>query len=411
MAAQDGNGPQPYAAYLQTVVRKGLLEGELPIVTTNPNWLEEEARQKMPKEGFDYIIGGAGESATMDANRLAFRQWKIVPRVLKPTTPRDLSVTIFGQKFDVPVLMAPVGINSLFHQDKEIGVAQACAALHVPFTLSTASQSTLEEVAAATPESPKWFQLYWPNDDEVTASLLKRAKDNGYTALVVTLDTWTLAWRPHDLDTANVPFLLGKGDANGFSDPVFRRKFAEMSDGGTPEDNLLRAALYWNAMAFPGTSHSWEDLKLLKKHWDGPIILKGILSVEDAELAVEHGIEGIIVSNHGGRQIDGAIATLDVLPEIVDAVGSKLTVMMDSGIRTGADILKALALGAKAVFVGRPVVYGLGINGKEGAEAVLAGLLADLDLTMGFAGAQTIADLKRSMLRKIQHSGDVKSSH
>jgi isopentenyl diphosphate isomerase/L-lactate dehydrogenase-like FMN-dependent dehydrogenase len=306
--------------------------------------------------------------------------------------------------------MAPVGVNSLFHEDKEIGVAQACAALHVPFTLSTVSESTFEEVAAAVPESPRWFQLYWPNDDEITASLLKRAKDNGFTALVVTLDTWTLAWRPHDLDTANVPFLLGQGDANGFSDPVFRRKFAEMSDGGTPEDSMVQAAMYWIGETFPGVSRSWEDLKILKKHWDGPIILKGILSVEDAVLAAEHGMDGIIVSNHGGRQIDGAIATLDVLPEIVDAVGSKLTVMMDSGIRTGADIIKALALGAKAVLVGRPVIYGLGINGKEGAEAVLAGILADLDLTMGFAGVQNIAGLKRAMLRKIQHSGDIKSS-
>ncbi|KAL7946343.1 FMN-dependent dehydrogenase [Trichoderma barbatum] len=410
MADEGGDGPQPYAAYLRAILQKGVLAGELPIVTTNPNLLEEQAKKKMTKAGFDYIIGGAGESATMDANRLAFRQWKIVPRVLKPTTPRDLSVTIFGQKFDVPVLMAPVGVNSLFHEDKEIGVAQACAELKVPFTLSTASQSTIEEVAAAIPESPRWFQLYWPNDEEITASILKRAKENGFTALVVTLDAWTLAWRPSDLDTANIPFFLGQGDAIGFSDPVFRRKFAEMTDGGTPEELTLQAAVYWIGTTYSGTCRSWEDLKILKKHWDGPIILKGILSVEDAELAVEHGMDGIIVSNHGGRQIDGAIATIDILPEIVDAVGSKLTVMMDSGIRTGADIVKALALGAKAVFVGRPVVYGLGINGKEGAKAVLAGLLADLDLTMGFVGVKSIAELKRSMLRKIQHSGDVRSN-
>lgn len=410
MADQDGDGPQPYAAYLRTVIQKGLLAGELPVVTTDPNQLQEQARKAMPKAGFDYILGGAGEAATMDANRLAFRQWKIIPRVLKPTTPRNLSVTLFGQKYDVPILMAPIGVQSLFHKDKEIGVAQACANLRVPFTLSTVSQSTFEEVAAAAPGSPKWFQLYWPSDEELTASLLKRAKDNGYTALVVTLDTWTLAWRPTDLDTANVPFLVGVGDANGFSDPVFRRKFAEMSDGGTPEDNLVQAAMYWIGNTFPGVSRSWEDLKILKKHWDGPIILKGILSVEDAILAAEHGMDGIVVSNHGGRQIDGAIGTLDVLPEIVDAVGSKLTVMMDSGIRTGADILKALTLGAKAVFVGRPVVYGLGINGKEGAEAVLAGLLADLDLTMGFTGVQSIGELNKSILRKIQHAGDIKSS-
>lgn len=305
--------------------------------------------------------------------------------------------------------MAPIGVQSWFHDDKEIGTAKACANLRVPFTMSTAAASGIEELANAV-EGPRWFQLYWPMDEEITASILKRAKDNGFTALVVTLDTWTLAWRPYDLDAASVPFIVGEGDEVGFTDPVFRRKFAERSDGGTPEEDRIQAAMYWCSEVFPGVSRSWDDLKILKKYWDGPIILKGVMSVEDAKLAITHGMDGIVVSNHGGRQIDGAVASLEVLPEIVDAVGNQLTVLLDSGVRTGADILKALAFGAQGVFVGRPVVYGLGIDGTAGAEAVLAGLLADLDLTMGFAGARTISDLRRTMLRKVRYSGDIKSN-
>ncbi|POR33237.1 Putative lactate 2-monooxygenase PB1A11.03, partial [Tolypocladium paradoxum] len=406
----DDNERVPYAAYLQTVMQKGVLAGQLPVVTTNPNRLEEQARKTMPQKGFDYIKGGAGESATMDANRLAFRQWNIVPRMLRPTNPRDLGVTLFGQKYDTPLLMAPIGVQSLYHPDKEIGTANACAALRVPFTLSTASSTGIEELVKASPDGPKWFQLYWPTDEEITASILGCAKSNGFKTLVVTLDTWTLGWRPWDLDTANVPFVVGEGDEVGFQDPVFRRKFAERSDGETPEENKISAAMYWISESFPGVSRSWEDLGLLRRHWDGPIVLKGVLSVDDARLAVRHGMDGVIVSNHGGRQVDGAVATLDVLPEIVDAVGDHIAVLFDSGIRTGADMVKALALGAKAVFVGRPVVYGLGIDGAAGAEAVLAGLLADLDLTMGLAGVKSIAELQRPMLRRAQYPGDVKSN-
>lgn len=300
--------------------------------------------------------------------------------------------------------MAPVGIQAWYHEEKEVGTARACDALGVPFCMSTAAASSIEEVAAAN-HGPKWFQLYWPQDDEITASILGRAKSNGFQALVVTLDAWTLAWRPDDLDNAAVPFPVGEGDEVGFSDPVFRRKFAERSDGDTPEDNPIAAATYWVSEVFPAVSRSWKDIEILRKYWDGPIILKGILCAEDAVLAVEYGLDGIVVSNHGGRQIDGSVASLEVLPEIVDAVAGRLTVMLDSGVRTGADIFKGLALGASGVFVGRPVVYGLGINGKEGAEAVLAGLLADLDLTMGFAGVRTVAELNRSMLRRSRKIG------
>ncbi|KAF6841134.1 FMN-dependent dehydrogenase [Colletotrichum plurivorum] len=400
----------PYASYAVSIYQNGIIAGQLPIVTTDPNGLQEQAKKAMGKESFGYVFGGAGELSTMDANRLAFRQWKIVPRFLRPTNPRDLRTELFGVTYDSPVLMAPIGVQGIFHEDKETGLASACAELRVPYTLSTAATSTIEEVAEASGDNHCWFQLYWPMDDDITGSLLRRARASGYKVLVVTLDTVTMAWRPVDLDSAFLPFATGTGNAVGFSDPVFRKKFAAENDGDEVEDNVISASRAWISQAFPGDHHTWEDLALLKKHWDGPIVLKGVLSVEDAKLAVQHGVSGIIVSNHGGRQLDGGVASLEMLPEIVEAVGDKITVMFDSGIRTGADIIKALALGANAVFIGRPAIYGLGIAGKEGAKAVIAGLLADLDLTMGLSGFKSVSDLKPSILRQVRYGGDLKAN-
>lgn len=322
--------------------------------------------------------------------------------------------------------MAPVGVQSAYHQDAETGVATACAELGVPFICSTASSTSIEDIAssadAAFAESesgsnssnntaPRWFQLYWPVSDGLTASLLSRARASGCTALVVTLDTFTMAWRPLDLDAGFLPFATGTGNAIGFSDPVFRKQFADAEDGDTPESNPVLASRAWTTEVFSGGAHEWSELATLRRLWgDGPILLKGVLSVQDALLARRAGVDGIIVSNHGGRQLDGAIPSLEVLPEIVDAVGKDMTVLFDSGIRTGTDVMKALALGAKAVLVGRPIIYGLGIAGKEGAKHVLAGLLADLDQSMGLAGVQTVGELDRGILRKVLYGGDVKSS-
>lgn len=331
--------------------------------------------------------------------------------------------------------MAPVGVQAAYHPDGEKGVAKACASLNVPFIYSTASATPLEDVALAadlsvnqpvestsgatraeptsqgTATAPRWFQLYWPLDDAITASLLDRARAAGCDALVVTLDTFTMSWRPLDLDAGYLPFAQGVGNALGFSDPVFRKKFAEQFDGDAVEDNVMMASRMWLGEVFSGYAHRWEDLATLRRLWgDKPIVLKGVLSVQDAEMAVRSGVDGIIVSNHGGRQLDGAVPSLEMLPEIVDAVGDRLEVLFDSGVRTGADILKALALGAKAVLVGRPVIYGLGVAGSEGARHIMAGLLADVDQSMGLAGVQNVAELNRSMLRRINYGGDVKSS-
>ena len=300
---------------------------------------------------------------------------KMIPRMLRPTTHRDLTVEIFGEKHETPIFVAPVGVQSIFHHDKESGVAEIAAEIGVPYILSTASSTTIEDVAKASGDGKRWYQLYWPQDDDITISLLKRAKASGFKVLVVTLDTWALAWRPADLDNGFVPFSAGIGDNVGFSDPVFRRKFKEKHNKEV-DDDLLLASVEWVKDVFSGASHTWDQIELLKREWDGPIVLKGIQHVEDAKMAVEAGVHGIIVSNHGGRQLDGAVGSLEVLPEIVEAVGDKITVLFDSGIRTGVDIIKALCLGAKGVLIGRPFVYGLAIGGKAGARDVLKGLLA-----------------------------------
>ncbi|KAI4092872.1 MAG: hypothetical protein Q9206_001551 [Seirophora lacunosa] len=232
-------------------------------------------------------------------------------------------------------------------------MAEIATEIGLPYILSTAASSSIEEVAKANGDGVRWFQLYWPQDNEITKSLLNRAKSNGYKVLIVTLDTWALAWRPADLDNAYIPFASGIGDQTGFSDPVFRSKFAAKHDNKTPEDDVFLASREWEADVFSGAAHTWEELELLKQEWDGPIVLKGIQHVEDAKKAVEMGMQGIVVSNHGGRQLDGAIGSLEVLPEIVEAVGDKLTVLFDSGVRTGADVIKALCLGAKGVLIGR----------------------------------------------------------
>ncbi|KAH7021848.1 FMN-dependent dehydrogenase [Ilyonectria destructans] len=399
---QSDTRRQPYASHILKLYENGVLSNRLPVITTNPNGLEEQARKAMEEKGFKYIYGGAGELSTMDANRLAFRQWKIIPRVLKPTNPRDLTVELFGAKYDSPILMAPVGVQGMFHKPGERGLIGACTELGVPYTLSTAATSSFESIGEFCGSHPHWYQLYWPKDNDITQSLLLRAKHSGFSTLVVTLDTVTVAWRPHDLDIANLPFLEAIGNAVGFSDPVFRDKFRAKT-GKTPEEDKLGASRYWMSEIFTAEHHTWEDLKLLRENWDGPIILKGVLSVEDALLALRYGVDGLVVSNHGGRQIDGGVASLEMLPEIVDSVGDKTTIMFDSGIRTGSDIIKALALGAQAVFVGRPALYGLGIAGEEGAYEVLAGLLTEMDQCMAIAGFKTISELKKSILRKVQY--------
>jgi L-lactate dehydrogenase (cytochrome) len=293
------------------------------------------------------------------------------------------------------VLLAPVGVLSIAHADGELAVARAAAAAGLPMVLSTASSFSIEDVAAAGGEGPRWFQLYWPKDRDMAVSFLERAAAAGYTTLVVTLDTRTLGWRPHDLDQSYLPFLRGIGVANYFTDPVFQRNVG----GPITEENRDAAILYWVAN-YSDLTLTWDDLSFLREHWAGAIVLKGIQHPDDARRAVDAGMEGIIVSNHGGRQVDGAIGSLDALPGVVDAAGTEITVLFDSGIRTGADVVKALALGARAVLVARPYVYGLALGGEDGVRHVLRCLLAETELTMALAGATQVDDLTPGLLTR-----------
>ncbi|HWM06707.1 MAG TPA: lactate 2-monooxygenase [Actinophytocola sp.] len=382
-----------FGSYQNEIYLQGLAD-QVPAFTTDGSALEEVARGRLESGPFGYVAGGAGAGATVRANRAAFDRWRIVPRMLTDATKRDLSTTVLGTSMPAPVLLAPVGVQSIVHPDGELATARAAAALGVPMVLSTASSHSIEEVAESNGDGPRWFQLYWPNDNDVAISFLRRAKAAGYTTLVLTLDTWTLAWRPMDLDQAYLPFIRGIGTAIPFSDPAFRAGLEK-----APEEDQTSAILRWIPM-LTGTDRRWDQLPFLREHWDGPIVLKGIQHIDDARRAADAGMDGIVVSNHGGRQVDGAVGALDMLPEIAAAVGDRITVLFDSGVRTGADIVKALSLGAQAVLIGRPYVYGLALGGEDGVRHAVRGLLADFDLTLGLSGHRTPAELDGDAVRR-----------
>ncbi|MFZ1995191.1 MAG: alpha-hydroxy-acid oxidizing protein, partial [Solirubrobacteraceae bacterium] len=330
-------------------------------------------------EAADYVCGGAGTGDTMRANEDAFRRWRIVPRMLRDVSARDLSMTVLGTACPAPVALAPVGVQTIVHADGEQASARAASAVGLPMAVSTMSTTTMEEIAHAG-DGPKWFQLYWPSDRDLAASFLARAEGAGYRAIIVTLDTFLPGWKPRDLQRAWQPFLQGVGIANYLHDPVFRARLAK------PPEEDLRAAVGEFVGVFTNPRLTWADLEFLRSRTTLPIALKGILHPEDARAAREHGMDAVVVSNHGGRQVDGAIATLDALPAIVDAVGEDMDVLLDSGVRSGADVVKALALGADAVLVGRPYVWGLAVGGEAGVLATLRTILAELDLTIGLSG-------------------------
>jgi lactate 2-monooxygenase len=383
----------PLANYANEIYLQGLGD-VLPAFTTDTSRLEESARSVMEPGPFWYVAGGAGSGATVRANRDAFDRWRLVPRMLRDATNRSLATTVLGTSMPAPVLLGPVGVQSIIHPEGELATARAAAEVGLPMVMSTASSYSIEDVAESSGDGARWFQLYWPNDPDVCASFLRRAEAAGFTTLVVTLDTWLLGWRPRDLDQSYLPFIRGTGLAVYFSDPVFRAGLDK-----APEDDLMAALLRWLPM-FAGTDKSWDDLPFLREHWSGPIVLKGIQHVNDARRAADAGMDGIIVSNHGGRQVDGAIASLDALPAIAEAVGERLTVLFDSGVRTGSDVLKALALGADAVLIGRPYAYGLAHGGQDGVRHVLRSLLADLDLAMALSGHRSVGELTTDSLAR-----------
>jgi lactate 2-monooxygenase len=377
---------QQLESYQDEIYLTGLT-GTVPGLPTDLHQLEDAARAVMAPRAFGYVAGAAGSGETARENLQAFRRWRIVPRMLTDVSTPSYSTRLLDTDLKVPFLLAPVGVLGIAHPDGELAVARAAAAAGVPMILSTAASAAMEDVAAANRDGQRWYQLYWPKDRAVAASMLGRAESVGYRVLVVTLDTRMLAWRPRDLDHGYLPFLQGTGIQNYLSDPAFQ------AGQVTSVDDDLQTAILRYTQIFGDLSLTWEDIPFLREHWHGPIVLKGILSVADAQRAAQSGVAGIVVSNHGGRQVDGAIAALDALPGIAQAVGSKLAVLFDSGVRGGADMIKALALGAQAVLLGRPYVYGLALGGEAGVRHVLRALRNDFELTMRLAGLGSLSEL------------------
>jgi lactate 2-monooxygenase len=367
-----------------------LVQNAIYIAQAPPEWpiaaddWERAAEEKLDPGAFGYIAGGAGAESTMRANLAAFDRWRIRPRMLTGNTVRDISVDVLGTHSPAPFLLAPIGVLSIAHEEAEVGVARASAASGVPMLLSSAATNSLEEVAET--GCPRWFQLYWINDRDVCASFVRRAEESGYGAIVVTLDTLTLGWRPRDLRQAYLPFIKGEGCGQFFSDPVFRSRLDK-----PPEEDMLTAAATMLA-TFPNLGLTWDDLDWLRQETSLPLLVKGVLTADDAVRALDHGIDGVIVSNHGGRQVDGAIASLDALVEVRAAVDVPV-LLLDGGIRCAADVVKAMALGADAVLLGRPYAYALAVGGQKGVEELVQNLMAEIDLTLALAGATSIREL------------------
>ncbi len=381
----------------------------------------------MSAEAWSYVDGGAGQQRTVRANLDAFDRHRIVPRMLVDVEHRDASLELFGSRIPAPLLFAPIGVLEMAHRDAEYAVARAARSLGLPMVISTQGSVPMEDTAEALGDSPRWYQLYWSSNDDVADSFVRRAEAIGSDALVVTLDTHVLGWRTHDLDLGYLPFARAEGIAQYTSDDSFRRLAEQRAEIPSTEPaprptlaavralasisrhypgsflaNLRspvpRAAVETFLEVFSRSSLTWENLDYLRQRTRLPIVLKGIQDPRDAKLALEHGVDGIVVSNHGGRQVDGAIGSLDALPDIVDQVNNQIPVLFDSGIRSGADVFKALALGADAVLIGRPWVYGLALAGEAGARSVMEHLMAELDLTMALAGTASLEKITRDLL-------------
>jgi L-lactate dehydrogenase (cytochrome) len=353
---------------------------------------ERAASAKLAAGPRGYILGGAGAGATRDANVDAFAQWRLVPRVMATPKERDLSVSLFGLEYSSPIFLSPLGVLTIAHEEGDLAVAAAARDLDMTMIISTAGSVPLETVIERTPGLSSWFQLYWVNNRDLTASLVSRAEAAGCTVLVVTVDTPMLGWRETDLANAYSPFAEGHGIGHFITDPVFRSLI-----DFKPEDDMGRAGEeMMKLFANPGLG--WEDLKWLRSLTDLPILLKGVLHPEDAVRALDLGMNGIVVSNHGGRQVDGCIAALDALVSIRSALPAGAPVLLDGGIRRGADVVKAMALGASAVLVGRPYVYGLAVGGEPGVREVLSNLLAETDSVVALTGQRNISELDSGML-------------
>ncbi|MGZ4643227.1 MAG: alpha-hydroxy-acid oxidizing protein [Blastococcus sp.] len=412
------------------VYRAGVY-GRHPLVPPAARALQARAKQALNARAYSYVAGGAGDEATQRANRAAFDRWAVVPRVLRDVSTRDTSGELFGRRLPGPLLLGPVGALELVHAEADRAVARAAAAAGVPMVFSNQASVSMEECVAVMGDAPRWFQLYWSTSDELVESLVGRAEAAGCDALVVTLDTTMLGWRPRDLDLGHLPFALGKGIAQYTSDPVFRRLVEERAAAAGPRPAQPRPtlaavrALVGMARAWPGSlaenlrsplpraavetflgiysrpSITWDDLAWLRARTRLPILLKGVLHPDDARRALDEGVDGVVVSTHGGRQVDRSIAALDALPDVVAAIGDRAPVLLDSGVRSGADVFTAVALGARAVLLGRPFAWGLALAGQEGVAQVIGDVLGEFDLTLGLTGHTAVGQLSPEILRRV----------
>jgi lactate 2-monooxygenase len=371
---------ESYAGYVRTLFEREYVNGGESWLPTDPDALERDAAAALSADGRAHVFGVAGSGATARANRAAFDHWQIVPRVMRDVAARDLRTTLLGRELPAPLLLAPIGVQTLIHRDGELASAAAAATLGLPLITSTMSTVPLEEVARVYGDGPRWFQLYWPADDAILESFVDRAERAGYDALVLTVDCFMPGFKPADLDASGPPAMRGLGNANFLSDPAFKAQLARSpkDDPGAANDHYLRVCT--------NPALTWTDLERLRQMTTLPLIVKGIQHPDDARAALAHGADALICSNHGARQVDGAIGALDALPGIVAAVDGAAPVIFDSGVRTGADVFKALALGAAAVGIGRPWLYGLALAGERGVEHVLRCLLAELELTLALTG-------------------------
>lgn len=383
----------------QTSIYFAGLSGVQPKWPTDYATLKTRAEAAMPSGLLDYVQGGCGDEWTQDENVRAFRHWGMVPRMMVDCTVRDLSTRAFGMELSSPLFMAPIGVTGMCTQDAhgDVAAAQASAITGVPLTASTLSNDPLEDVALACGDTPAMFQLYTPRNPDVAASLIGRAEAAGYKAIVVTLDTWITGWRPRDLNTASFPQLRGHVLQNYFTDPAFRKLLEK-----PPEEDLRAAVGTWAATF--GKVLTWDDMSWLRSMTTLPIVLKGICHPDDARRAIDTGADGVYVSNHGGRQANGGIAAIDMLPGVVEAVGSRVPVLFDSGVRSGSDVVKAIALGADMVGVGRPYSYGLALGGAEGCAHVLRCILAEADLLMAVNGWPNLATVRGSSVIRTDRS-------
>lgn len=383
---------------LNRIYRKGMLEDENPRFPVRYEELREKAHEAMTEKARAYIHGGAGAEVTFERGQ-DFSDWRIVPRMLQGVEDRDLSAEFLGNELEFPLMITPLGVQTLAHEEGELATARAASELGVPFILSSLSSTPMEDVSEALGDTPKYFQFYWSSDEDIARSFLNRTEDAGYDGIVLTIDAPILGWRERLIERGYYPFLEGEGVGNYFSDPAFRSRLDK------PPEKDPEAAVEEFLEIFGDPSLTWDDLSFVFENTDLPVHIKGILHPEDARLAVEAGADGVGVSTHGGRQVDGSITAVEALPDVVDEVGDRADISFDSGIRRGSDVFTALSVGADVCLLGRPFVYGLALGGKEGVEHVLENIIADFDLTMGLTGRDSVSKIDRSAVRHETETG------